>query len=99
MCLRRRRRPRHNQQRCFAKSSPKQFGEDFCLYALRVIAQTKILSMEKRLRFPKSRRLTRDSEFRRVRTEGKTMRGDTLTIGFLKNAEGHATVRAGWLTA
>jgi ribonuclease P protein component len=55
--------------------------------------------MEKRLRFPKSRRLTRDSEFRRVRTEGKTMRGDTLTIGFLKNAEPNATARAGFITS
>jgi len=55
--------------------------------------------MEKRLRFPKSRRLTRDSEFRRVRTEGKTMRGDTLTIGFLDNAEPNATARAGFITS
>ena len=55
--------------------------------------------MEKRLRFPKSQRLTRDSEFRRVRTEGKTIRGDTLTIGFLKNAEPNATARAGFITS
>ena len=55
--------------------------------------------MEKRLRFPKSRRLTRDSEFRRVRAEGKTMRGDTLTIGFLENAEPNATARAGFITS
>ena len=55
--------------------------------------------MEKRLRFPKSRRLTRDSEFRRVRTEGKTIRGDTLTIGFLKNAEPNTTARAGFITS
>ena len=54
--------------------------------------------MEKRLRLPKSRRLTRDSEFRRVRTEGKTMRGDMLTIGFLHNAEPNATARAGFIT-
>jgi ribonuclease P protein component len=55
--------------------------------------------MEKRLRFQKSRRLTRASEFRRVRTEGKTMRGDRLTIGFLKNAEPNAPARAGFITA
>jgi ribonuclease P protein component len=55
--------------------------------------------MEKRLRFPKSRRLTRDSEFRRVRTEGKSARGDTLTIGFLENAEPNATARAGFITS
>ena len=55
--------------------------------------------MQKRLRFPKSRRLTRDSEFRRVRTEGKTVRGDVLTIGFLKNAESNATARAGFITS
>jgi ribonuclease P protein component len=55
--------------------------------------------MEKRLRFPKSRRLTRDSEFRRVRTEGKTVRGNTLTIGFLKDAHSNATARAGFITS
>ena len=55
--------------------------------------------MEKRLRFPKSRRLTRDSEFRRGRTEGKTIRGDILAIGFLKNAEPNATARAGFITS
>jgi ribonuclease P protein component len=55
--------------------------------------------MEKRLRFPKSRRLTRDSEFRRVRTEGKTMRGDMLTIGFLKGVEPNAIARAGFITS
>jgi ribonuclease P protein component len=55
--------------------------------------------MEKRLRFPKSRRLTRDSEFRRVRTEGKTVRGNTLTIGFLKDAHSNASARAGFITS
>jgi ribonuclease P protein component len=55
--------------------------------------------MEKRLRFPKSRRLTRDSEFRRVRTEGKAMRGDMLTIGFLTNAEPDAAARAGFIVS
>jgi len=55
--------------------------------------------MEKRLRFPKSQRLTRDSEFQRIRMEGKTIRGDMLTIGFLKNAEPHASARAGFITS
>jgi len=59
----------------------------------------KIRSMKKRLRFPKSRRLTRDSEFRRVRTEGKTMRGDTLRIGFLENVKPNAMARAGFITS
>src|SRR6185312_10835041 len=59
----------------------------------------KILLMEKRLRFPKSRRLTRDLEFRRVRMEGKSIRGDMLTIGFLKSAQPNATARAGFVTS
>lgn len=55
--------------------------------------------MQKRLRFPESRRLTRDSEFRRVRTQGKTMRGDTLTIGFLKDVGPNAKAQAGFITS
>jgi ribonuclease P protein component len=55
--------------------------------------------MQQPLRFPKSRRLTRGSEFRRVRTEGKTVRGDTLTIGFFEVAEPSATARAGFITS
>jgi ribonuclease P protein component len=55
--------------------------------------------MHKGLRFPRSRRLRRDTEFRRVRTEGKTLRGDTLTIGVLKNAEASTSVRAGFITS
>jgi ribonuclease P protein component len=31
--------------------------------------------------------------------EGKTVRGDTLTIGFLKNAEPNASARAGFITS
>jgi ribonuclease P protein component len=63
------------------------------------IARAKIVAMEKGGSFRKSQRLTRDSEFRRVRTEGKTIRGDTLTIGFLKNAEPNATARVGFITS
>jgi ribonuclease P protein component len=49
-------------------------------------------------RFPRSRRLTLDSEFHRVRTKGSSIRGETLTIGFLKNAELSAA-RAGFITS
>jgi ribonuclease P protein component len=31
--------------------------------------------------------------------EGKTMRGNTLTIGFLKSVEPNATARAGFITS
>jgi ribonuclease P protein component len=55
--------------------------------------------MQKRLRFPKSRRLTLDSEFQRVRTEGASVRGGTLTLGVLKNAELEAPVRGGFITS
>jgi ribonuclease P protein component len=54
--------------------------------------------MQKGLHFPKSRRLTLDSEFQRVRTEGFSIRGEILTIGFLKNAEACAA-RAGFITS
>jgi ribonuclease P protein component len=55
--------------------------------------------MQKRLRFPKSHRLTLDAEFKRVRTEGASIRGGTLTLGVLKNAESSAPVRAGFITS
>jgi ribonuclease P protein component len=55
--------------------------------------------MRKRLRFPKSRRLTLNSAFKRVRTEGSSIRGGTLTLGFLKNAEPNAAARAGFITS
>jgi ribonuclease P protein component len=63
------------------------------------VAQIKIPPMQRRLRFPKSRRLTLDSEFQRVRTEGASIRGGTLTLGVLKNAEPKALVRAGFITS
>src|SRR5437870_572312 len=62
-------------------------------------ARVKISEMQKPLRFPKSRRLTLDSEFERVRTEGASVRGGTLTLGFLRNAEPTAAVRAGFITS
>jgi ribonuclease P protein component len=55
--------------------------------------------MQRRLHFPKSRRLTLDSEFRRVRTEGASIHGGTLTLGVLKNVDPKALVRAGFITS
>jgi ribonuclease P protein component len=55
--------------------------------------------MQKRLPFPKSHRLTLDSEFQRVRMEGSSVRGGTLTLGVLKNVESKAPVRAGFVTS
>ena len=61
--------------------------------------------MEPGHRFPKSRRLTRNAEFQRVRREGKSLRGELLTIAFLNDAmcgppggsPSHA--RAGFITS
>ena len=55
--------------------------------------------MAKRLGFSKARRLTRGSEFRQVRTEGRSVRGEMLTIGFLKNSDPTAPSRAGFITS
>src|SRR5438094_10070956 len=55
--------------------------------------------MQRRLRFPKSRLLTLDSEFQRVRTEGASIRGGTLTLSVLKIAEAKALIRAGFITS
>ena len=63
------------------------------------VAQVKIPAMQRRLRFPKSRRLTLDSEFQRVRTGGASIRGGTLTLGVLKIAEAKALIRAGFITS
>ena len=54
--------------------------------------------MERNYRFPKTRRLTRDAEFRRVRTEGKSVRGEFLTLAFLKDVN-ESPVRAGFITS
>jgi ribonuclease P protein component len=73
---------------------PSAFGRDDS-----AVARNTMLAMEKRLRFPKSRRLVRDWEFRRVRIEGCSVHGELLTLGFLKNAESAAPSRAGFITS
>jgi ribonuclease P protein component len=50
-----------------------------------------------KLRFRRSRRLTRVAEFARVRTEGKTQRGALLVLGFLQLAD-QEPFRAGFIT-
>jgi ribonuclease P protein component len=51
-----------------------------------------------RFRFPKARRLTRGSEFQRVRASGRTVRGELLTLAFLKDADS-SQARAGFITS
>jgi ribonuclease P protein component, eubacterial len=55
--------------------------------------------MPKRFRFPRSHRLTLTAEFRRVRTEGSSVRGETLTLAFWKASEGPAQPRIGLVTS
>src|SRR2546430_12053643 len=55
--------------------------------------------MQEHLRFPKSRRLTLNADFQRVRAEGSSFRGGTLTLGGLKNAESMPAARAGFITS
>ena len=50
------------------------------------------------LAFPKARRLTRASEFSRVRTEGKAQRGRLLVLGLLERENGEP-LRAGFVTS
>lgn len=50
------------------------------------------------LRFPKSRRLVRASEFERVKREGRAERGKLLIIGVLPGQDRHS-VRAGFVTS
>ena len=50
--------------------------------------------MSRRFAFPKSRRLTRTSEFERVRTEGKTWRGSLITLA-VAPAVGEGPMRTG----
>jgi len=54
--------------------------------------------VENRYRLPKSRRLTRDSEFQRVRAEGQSLRSDLLTLAFVLEC-GSAAPRAGVITS
>jgi ribonuclease P protein component len=50
------------------------------------------------LSFPRARRLTRGSEFERVRREGRAHRGKALTLGVLTRDEDNG-VRAGFITS
>src|ERR1051326_2503125 len=52
----------------------------------------------KRLGFPKSRRLTRGSEFERVRKNGTAQRGRFMVVSALQNDDG-ARFRAGFITS
>jgi ribonuclease P protein component len=49
------------------------------------------------LSFSKAKRLTHTAEFDRVRKEGRTFRGDFLSIGVLQNAG--KTFRSGFITS
>jgi ribonuclease P protein component len=50
------------------------------------------------LSFPKIRRLTRESEFDRIRQEGRAYRGKMLMVNVLTGVEGE-TFRAGFITS
>ena len=54
--------------------------------------------MRRSLSFPKSRRLTRASEFERVRREGRAHHGGLLILGVLAAKQVHG-FRAGFVTA
>jgi ribonuclease P protein component len=53
--------------------------------------------MARDLSFPKAKRLTRPTEFDRVRREGRTIRGNLISIGLLLGAG--KTFRAGFITS
>jgi ribonuclease P protein component len=53
---------------------------------------------ERSLKFGKTRRLTRASEFRRVREHGRVVRGNLFSLAVLKG-ESSAAVRAGIITS
>ena len=53
--------------------------------------------MVRDLSFPKAKRLTRPAEFDRVRREGRTIRGNLISIGVLPGAD--KTFRAGFITS
>jgi ribonuclease P protein component len=55
-------------------------------------------STARRLLFPKTRRLILTSQFARVRTEGQSVRGRTLILGFLRT-EGTDCFQAGVVTS
>ncbi|HET9418340.1 MAG TPA: ribonuclease P protein component [Chthoniobacterales bacterium] len=53
---------------------------------------------QRSLKFRKTQRLTRESEFRQVRQRGRIARGNLFTLGLLQN-ESAAPVRAGIITS
>ena len=55
-------------------------------------------STARRFLFPKTRRLTLTSEFARVRTEGQSLRGRLLILGFLRT-ERTERFQAGFVTS
>ena len=56
------------------------------------------MSAPRDLRLPKSRRLTRPSEFERVKKEGRSERGTLLVLGVLQSRDGNS-LRAGFVTS
>jgi ribonuclease P protein component len=54
--------------------------------------------MPRPLAFPKARRLTRTTEFDRVRREGEVVRGALLTLAVLRG-QGETKIRAGVITS
>jgi ribonuclease P protein component len=55
-------------------------------------------STARRLLFPKTRRLTLTSQFARVRSEGRNVRGHLLILGFMPS-EGTEGFQAGFVTS
>ena len=56
------------------------------------------LNMTRALSFPKSRRLTRSSEFERMKKEGRSQRGPSLILSVLPVQNRHS-LRAGFVTS
>jgi ribonuclease P protein component len=56
------------------------------------------MSAPRDLRLPKSRRLTRPSEFERVKKEGRSERGALLILGAIQSQDRHP-LRAGFVTS
>jgi len=54
--------------------------------------------MTRALSFPKSRRLTRSSEFERMKKEGRSQRGPSLILSVLPVQDRHS-LRAGFVTS
>jgi ribonuclease P protein component len=56
------------------------------------------LNLSRHLSFPKSKRLTRASEFARVRLEGRRVRGSLISLGIL-HLDVADKIRAGFVTS